>query len=158
MKKIILTSTFISVLAAASVSVADTDFQALTSGQATQAIQITNLLANRDAKDPGVTETRVKLSFDACWDQLLNYQDMFDFRAGPGMGCKNKVTKVVITPIATVGKTAAYAPYTVTIDTASKIFITQLIINQDQAPVFDPESGAVKTPGTIKVKSQEQFF
>jgi hypothetical protein len=123
-----------------------------------QAIQITNYLADTTTGDTGITPTAVNVEYYinsvVCWKNKLDYQDDVTIHAGPSQGCKTKVTKIVVTPLPVFDKLKVYAgAQTVTIGPAD--YVSQIIIVQDTAPVFDSH-GSVVTPGTLKIQKQSQ--
>lgn len=129
-----------------------------------QIIQTVNLLANTNLDSPAATATPIKIQYftgsTLCWDTgayPINYQNFDSFGSCPSCGCRGIVSKVVVTPQAPIGKiNSAYAPYTIDINTSTKITGTQLIIFQDKAPRFNPNNGEIEELGTIQVKKQEQ--
>ncbi len=129
-----------------------------------QIIQTVNLLANTNLDSPDSTATPVNIEFfinaTRCWDtgnRPVNFKNHYSFGSCPSCGCKANVTKVVITPVPTRGRQkAAYSPYTVDINHDSKITATQMVISQDQVPVFNPQTGEIEQPGTLKIIRQEQ--
>jgi hypothetical protein len=130
----------------------------------TQIIQMANLLANTNLDSTDSTAAPVNIEFfigsARCWDtgsRPVNFKNHYSFGTCPSCGCRADVTKVVITPLPTRGRQkAAYSPYTVDINHDSRITATQMVILQDQVPVFNPQSGEIDQPGTIKIKRQEQ--
>lgn len=134
----------------------------LAKNQATQSIQIVNLLGNNDLPDPGMTTTGVIIkvyngSQSPCWVTSLNYKSDTTIYAGPYMGCGEKVNEIIISPIHVVDKLKTYGgPITVPVDTSK--YASQITIIQDQAPLFDTQSGLVSKQGTVKIKSQTQFL
>jgi len=129
-----------------------------------QIIQTVNLLTNPNLDSNGSTASPVDLQYfigpTLCWDtryKPVNYKNFDNFGTCSICGCKQNVTKVVITPKPPIGKVKPiYSPYTVDINADNKITGTQIIIIQDQAPFFNPNNGEVEKVGTIKIIKQDK--
>lgn len=127
-----------------------------------QSIQILNLLGNGALVDPGMTATPIIVKYyngngNQCWVTSLNYQsDTTVHAGGSGLGCAQKITEIVISPVDVAGKLHTYkGPLVLSIDTSK--FAHQLTIIQDAAPEFDTLSGLVVKPGTIKYNIQSLY-
>jgi hypothetical protein len=126
-----------------------------------QEIHVVNLLANNDLTDPGMTPTAILVDYYSsgswpCWTNHLAYRDDITIHAGPTQGCKQKVNRVVITPMMTFDKLRTYvAPVHLEIDQTK--YATQIIVLQDTPPSFDNNSGLVITSGTMRAQTQSQL-
>lgn len=126
-----------------------------------QEIHVANLLANHELTDPGMTPTAVVVEYyngssRPCWSNHLDYRDDVTIHAGPTQGCKNKVTRVVISPMLTADKLKTYlAPVYAEIDPSK--YATQIIVMQNTPPAFDSKNGLVSMSGTAKVQMQSQL-
>ncbi len=128
--------------------------------QFTQEIHVTNLLANDELPDPGMTPTAILVDYYnggqyPCWTNHLAYHEDVTIHAGPSQGCREKVSRIVISPTMTADKLKTYlAPFHVVIDTSK--YATQIIVVQDTPPTFDAKTGLASISGTAKVKTQAQ--
>lgn len=123
-----------------------------------QSIQVINLLANTELPNPGMTPTPVIIKYyngrsEPCWISKLNYQDDTTIHVGPWMGCVNKVTELVVTPVIVADKLKTYqSQLTIPVDLTK--YSTQITLVQDEPPTFDTQSGLVIKSGSFKVKMQ----
>jgi hypothetical protein len=129
--------------------------------QFTQEIHVVNLLANHDLPDPGMTPTAVIVDYYnggswPCWTNHLAYHEDATIHAGPTQGCREKVTRVVISPTLTADKLKTYqAPFHIELEPAK--YSTQIMIVQNTPPTFDSQTGLAIVSGTAKAQLQAQF-
>lgn len=123
-----------------------------------QTISIMNVLANTNLPDPGMTPTPLIVKYYnggtlPCWTAAVNYQDEYIAHAGPGLGCVNKINQISIIPVVVAEKLAVYrGPLNIDIDVSK--FSTQIIISEESEPQFDPRSGLVSAPGSMRSQVQ----
>lgn len=156
MKSIITTTLLAATLMTAPAYAAETTLAA----PFTQEIHVTNLLANDELPDPGMTPTAILVDYFnggqyPCWTSHLAYHEDVTIHAGPSQGCREKVSRIVISPTMTADKLKTYlAPFHVEIDTGK--YATQIIVVQNTPPTFDSKTGLASISGTAKVKTQAQ--
>jgi hypothetical protein len=127
-------------------------------GDYIQSVHVVNLLANSVIPDAGMTKTPITIRYYngnqwPCWSYTVNYQDDYTIHAGPNTGCVAKVDQVVIEPVLVADKLHTYVtPDRVYLDTSK--YSSHIVVTQDQAPIFDTQSGLVTTPGTMRIQVQ----
>ena len=124
-----------------------------------QSIYVVNLLANTSlGPNTGMTATPVKVDFynsgqaQPCFSVMLQYQDDYLFHAGDGSACTVAVTQVIVTPQPVAQVLRPYAaPSPIKVDPS--FYSTAMNITQtpNMTPLFDTNSGLVKTPGAVTV-------
>lgn len=121
-----------------------------------QRIDIVNNLWNELAGgDGGQTRTSVKIELDngdasPCFTKIMPFQSNITVYAGIGQLCVNKVVAITITPDSGPGTLEpSYNPPATPTAIDSDLYLTQIAISQDTAPVYDVINGSLVTMGTV---------
>lgn len=125
-----------------------------TANSPVQRIDVANLLWNNViGGNGGSTKVAVIADFAnggsiPCFSTTLASQGSITVWAGQGQPCTTAITSVTITPLDSPSGlgTVYQAPPDTPINTS--LYSTQLSVIQNTAPVFDPENGALISPGT----------
>lgn len=133
----------------------------IASDEFTQSIQVINLLANSHLADPGMTPTAILVKYfnggkEPCWMNQLPFRNDVTIHSGPTQGCIEKVNKIIISALPVADKLKTYQGE-ITVDIDTNKYANQLTVGQEQAPIFDKDSGLVADSGTLKVNIQAQF-
>lgn len=116
-----------------------------------QRIDVVNSLWNGTGV---LTQTAVIISFnnggaEPCFTTTLAYQASATLWAGAGQACTTAVTSATITPVNSIFDGLYQIPASTLIN--SNRYLTQMIINQNTAPVFSTNDGSITTAGTVQV-------
>lgn len=131
-----------------------------------QVIKITNSLVNTQipvSQQPGMTVTAVTfIDYDEtgkeCWreNEKLFFGQTRTIYSGNNCGCKSLISKIDVVPVARSASEGypqdpktVYLQYSIPIE---KSFGTVMEIIQNQAPVFDVQSGLISNQGTMTFK------
>lgn len=115
-----------------------------------QRIDVVNLLSNGG----GVTQTSVVVAFAnegslPCFTATLAFRGTITVWAGTGQACVNPITDVTITPIAASSEVPVVYEPPPLVSINATLYSTQLLINQNTAPIFDTTNGTLIATGTI---------
>lgn len=121
-----------------------------------QRIDIINNLWNSLAGGSGgQTQTSVKVELDngspgPCFTKILPYQSAITVYAGIGQSCINKVVAITVTPYSGPGTLSpSYDPPGTPQAINSSLYLTQIAISQNTAPVYDSINGSLLMKGTV---------
>lgn len=121
-----------------------------------QRIDIVNNLWNSAlGGSGGQTQTSVKIELDngspsPCFTKILPFQGDITVYAGIGQSCINKVVAITVTPYLGPGTlTPSYDVPAGPSAINNTQYLTQIVISQNSAPVYDAINGSLIMKGTV---------